>query len=76
VHKFSIEKNLKQIQGRKPCIQKIEYSQHTKKKQHIKIYIQKYGKKELIYSKTYSPIQSSKVQILKYLQEKNKKMVE
>ncbi len=33
-HKLFIKINLKQIQRKRPHIQKIEYSQHTKKKTH------------------------------------------
>ncbi len=72
MHTFSIETNQKQIQGRRPCIQKIKYSQHTKKKQHIKLYVQKYGKKGPKHIPLYN---LQKVQILK-VPSKNKKMVE
>jgi hypothetical protein len=36
------------MQGRILAYKKLEYSKHTKEKLHIKFYVQKYGKKNII----------------------------
>jgi hypothetical protein len=44
-YKNELEANM---QGRILAYKKLEYSKHTKEKLHIKFYVQKYGKKNII----------------------------
>ncbi len=48
-HEPSIETNLKKIQGRIPCIQTTEYSQHTRRKNNSSnFYVKQYDIKKKI----------------------------